>query len=184
MLIWISLAVLFFTPLVIHLRGGGIVALSISVAALYGVGGVLALIATLFPDLAGSIFNTLNPAAQGSETALHDTYLVAPQAKTVLLPAALFALIGLVFWALFRWGAPRHDEALKNLFWLLHTAILAIPFATAVFMGAGMPASYFDGSAGFSVFAMTSMIVSILVLIALVGFLWFAAKAAFGRLRM
>ena len=184
MLFWIIVAVLVLTPLVVHLRGGSIVSLSLSVAAIYGAGFLVLRLLILLPGSHVWIARHLVPASRTDLTTLHDTYFVAPDLSVLLIIAACFGGIALVFWALARWQAPLAFDVLRTLFWLFHSAILALPIAAATFLSAGMPADYLDGSSGVSVFVITNGIVNMLILISLGGFTLAALWAVIKRLRM
>lgn len=168
MLAWITLTALIAVPLVLQLRGRGIVVLSGGVALLYAI----AALATLLLSNAGA-----------SDGAIQDPYQLTLRWNVILMPAVVFTAIAVVFGGLIKWQAPLPPESPKNLFWVLHVAILAMPILTLLLLRAGIPRSYFDGSAGFSVFTSGSMVVMILIMISLVGFIAIAARAAVKRLR-
>jgi hypothetical protein len=177
----IILAVLMLVPLIIHLRGGTIVALSLNAAVVWAL-SLLAIVASK-----GSILGSLSP--DSAELVACDP---APCERTFQFSAnfavlgaivGAFALIALVFWALDRWNAPLPHDRLKALFWLLHISILALPFAMYVFFSAGIFDSYAGGPNDLPVFAMSSAIISILCVIAIGGFVIAALGAVFKRLR-
>ena len=175
------LAVLILVPLALHLRGGSIVALSVSAAILYA-GAWFAITydngTMLIPRTTGDApLPSCDPAPCQSP--------FETSANFALFGSIIggFALIALVFWALGRMNAPLPQDRLKTLFWLLHASLLAIPFVLLIFSSAGMFDGYDGDPAGMPVFAMSSAIVSILCLVALAGFLFTALGALIKRMR-
>ena len=177
MLIWIVFALLIAVPFIVHLRGGGIVEMAVSAAILYPVGILVAVLK----------FDGAPPSETAEQTleggTVSDTYLYAANYTAFGWLIALFIVIALVFWLLARWGADLPQERLKNLFWLLHISLLALPFAMFVFITFGIFETYLGGDANLPIFAMSSMIVSILCLIAVAGFIFTALTVAIKRLR-
>ena len=185
MLIWVVFAILVAVPLVMHVRGGGIVALSLSTALLYGVAVLWVMIMSILPQSVSLWFFDALVGDVGTQAdTLHDTYVVVEHAQPVLIAAVIFGVIALVFWALTRWGAPLRQDRLKSCFWLLHVAILALPFATLVFLNSGIFENYIDGPESLPALAMSSAVVSIAGVLAVAVMAFTALGAAIKRLRM
>ena len=108
MLFWSVVALLVAVPLVVHLRGGGIVPLSLSVSALYGALALAAGLLAAFPQAAVAFYGVLIPSAPatGAGGAVHDTPIVTSSDDATFASFVAFAVIATVFWGLHRWQAP------------------------------------------------------------------------------
>ena len=179
MLIWIIFAALIVVPLALHLRGATVVNLALSSVVLYPI-GVFVAWQVLGPD--GGLMSA-PPSKPASGVPYSDTYVFVANFAVLGWIMGLFALIALVFWALSRWGATLPHDRLKTLFWLLHIAIIALPFVLYVFISSGVYASFVGDTETLPVFAMSSAVVSIFCLISVAGFLFTALTAVITRLR-
>ncbi|MCF2905502.1 hypothetical protein L0666_10915 [Octadecabacter sp. CECT 8868] len=180
---WVIFIVLVGVPLIIHVRGRTVVALSVSVAVLYLI-AIIAVSSTAVITAIADLFRTLiGPPYVSRSDYVEDTYFVAGNAEQLLAPMLVFMAIALAFWLLARWGAPLPHDTLKTLFWMLHITVLALPFAAAAMITAGMPRSYLEDTNGANPMVVATSIVSLLTFIAVIGFIWIAAKTTVRRIR-
>ncbi|MBU2993876.1 hypothetical protein Q4555_11415 [Octadecabacter sp. 1_MG-2023] len=180
---WIIFIVLIGVPLFLHVRGKTVVALSLSVVLMYLLAILAALSTAVLTAIADLFISMIRPPTVTKSDFYDDTYFVAGNAEQLLAPMLIFMAIALVFWLLARWGAPLPHDALKTLFWMLHITVLALPFAAAAMMSAGMPRSYLEDTNGANPMVVATSIVSLLTFIAVIGFIWIAVKATFQRIR-
>lgn len=181
---WITLVVLIALPLVLHLRGHGIVTLALSVAGLYGVGLLtLTALATLPPAAVSGLLTVMKVGQEGADGAFHGTYYIIVQMHGLLTSFLVFAATALTFWALGRWHAPHPEWLLRPLFWIAHLSTLAIPLSRVLLIGNGMPRRYIDYEDAMAPYFLALQITSTTAALAVLGLIGVAIWSILQRLR-
>ena len=144
---WILFAVLIAVPLIVQLRGGGIVAMSISVSMVIWFGlGMLTALALLPNDLLMSLLGASAPVEDTPSASVLDALILfyVVSIPVAIVPSAVFAVIALVFWALDRWQASFSQRVLKPLFWVAYVGLLCGAVAIFYVTSNGMPDTLAD----------------------------------------
>ena len=99
-------------------------------------------------------FSGLMLAIAPADFQYHDTYFVVAHFHYVLVPGALFAIIGAVYYWLPKWSGHMYSMSLAKWHFWLSTIFVNVLFFPQHFLGlAGMPrryADYPDGYAGWN----------------------------------
>ncbi|MCH2075853.1 MAG: hypothetical protein MK180_03050 [Rhodobacteraceae bacterium] len=124
---------LIVAPLVVNLRGWSPAALFLAAAAVY----------ILFGSVSFAQTQLVLSQIRDAEPAYYDTYYVVGDGN--FLWSIVMAACGAITWIQTRFGAMRHPDLTKILFWILHVSLIGSTFLPSLlFVVPPKPRRYID----------------------------------------